>query len=194
MKYEIKKFLKTETIAKNIEYYNEIDSTQLEAKKMAENNIENGTIVIANNQIGGMGTHGRKWYSENGKNISFTLILYPKCSVNILDTITIDIAQCMVNVIEIICGKNVDIKEPNDLMISGKKVGGILTQIVTYGEKIKYLLIGIGINVNSTEFPDTLREIATSLKIEFGREFSREEIISQFCNDFEKYCKEKNII
>lgn len=194
MEQEIKKFLKTKIIGKNIKFFSQIDSTQLEAKNMAENGIENGTLVITDNQVRGIGTHGRRWYSENRKNISFTLILYPKCSANKIDTITIDIAKCMADVIEKKCGKKVDIKEPNDLVICGKKVGGILTQMVTYGEKIKYLLIGIGLNVNSTEFPNELKKIATSLKNEFGKEFSREEIIFEFCNNFEKYCIEKNII
>ena len=73
-------------------------------------------------------------------------------------------------------------------------MGGILTQIVTSGESIKYLLIGIGINVNGVNFPLDLQEIATSLKLEFNREFSREKIISVFCTKFEKNCVNKNII
>lgn len=190
----IRKNLKTKIIGKNIIFFKKIESTQIEAKKLAENGTENGSIVIADNQINGIGTHGKRWYSEEKNNISFTLILYPICDLKKLDNITIDIAKCMVDTIIEISGEKLDIKEPNDIMISGKKVGGILTQIKTYGKKIKYLLIGIGINVNSVKFPSNLRDIATSLKIEFKKEISREEIISKFCNRFEKYCIDKSII
>ena len=75
-----------------------------------------------------------------------------------------------------------------------KKIGGILTQIISNGENIKYLLIGIGINVNSESFPEDLEKIATSLKKETGMEFSRENIIAEFCNIFEKYCINENVI
>ena len=73
-------------------------------------------------------------------------------------------------------------------------MGGILTQIVTSGKKIRYLLIGIGINVNGKEFPIEIQDIATSLEKEFGKEFSREDIVSNFCSKFETYCISKKII
>ena len=79
MDNEVKKFLKTKTIGRNIIFFDEIDSTQIQAKKFAENCVTNGTIVLTENQTGGLGTHGRKWYSDKNKTISFTIILYPEC-------------------------------------------------------------------------------------------------------------------
>ena len=169
MKEKIENNLKTKIIGKNIKYFEKISSTQLVAKEMAEKNIENGTIVITDNQENGIGTHDRKWYSDAGKNIMFTLIIYPKCVVRNLNTITVDIAKCIVNTIEKIYHLKLEIKHPNDIMCNGKKLGGILTQIVTNGEDIRYLLIGIGINVNQEKFEGEIRKTATSLKIEIGK-------------------------
>ncbi len=194
MKDKIKEKLIAKIIANEIYYFDEIDSTQKIAKEFAEKQVNNGTVILANNQIKGIGTHDRKWYSEKEKNISFTLIIYPKCEVNNLDTLTIDIAENIVKTIYELYGIKLEIKNPNDIVYNKKKLGGILTQITTIGKQIKYLLIGIGINVNSIQFQEEIKDIATSLKIEFNQEFSREEIIAGFCNNFEKYCIDKKII
>ena len=187
-------FLHTNIVGKKCKFYNEIASTQLEAKRLAEDGIENGTIIITDCQTSGIGTHNRKWYSEKGKNISFTLILYPNCKVKELENLTVDIAKCIINSIYDLYGYNLEIKIPNDIMYKEKKIGGILTQIVSNGENIKYLLIGIGLNVNGEKFPEDLKDIATSLKLEFRQEFSRQKIVELFCINFERYCEEKGII
>ena len=187
-------FLKTKIIAKNTLYFKEINSTQIQAKELAEQNIENGTIIIADYQTEGMGTHGRSWYSEREKNLAFSIIIYPKCTIQKLDTFSVDVARCITRTIEKLYGYKLDIKNPNDIIYNKKKIGGILTQIVTNGGKIKYSLIGIGFNVNGEKFPAELKNIATSMKLEFGKEFSREEILSEFCNLFEEYCILNKII
>ena len=194
MKEKNESFLERKGIGKKQIYFEELESTQQEAKKMAELNVQNGTIIVTDYQTKGRGTHDRKWYSEKNKNLTFTLIIYPKCTIKELEGFTFDIAQCMKNSIEKLYGVKLDIKKPNDIMCNGKKLGGILTQIVTKGEEIKYLLIGIGVNVNSENFDEEIKNIATSLKIEFGKEFSRKNILNEFCYNFEKYCIEKNII
>ena len=194
MENEVKRFLKTKFIGRNTIFFEEIDSTQIQAKKFAENRVANGTIVLTENQTSGLGTHGRKWYSEQNKNITFTIILYPKCELQKLNNFTKDIAKCLVEAINKVCKIKTDIKNPNDIMLNSKKIGGILTQIITNGENIKYLLIGIGINVNGKSFPEDLVKIATSLKKETGMEFSRENIIAEFCNIFEEYCIMENVI
>lgn len=131
MKVKTQEKITSEVIAKNIIYFDELDSTQKYAKKLAEEGIENGTMILTNNQIDGIGKHERKWHSEEGKNISFTLIIYPKCAISELDTLTVDIAKCIVDTVYEIYGAKLDIKKPNDLMCNGKKIGGILTQITT---------------------------------------------------------------
>ena len=194
MKSKIEKNMKANIIGKKIIFFDVIESTQIEARKMAENKTENGTIIITNYQTNGIGTHNRKWYSEKDKNLAFTLIIYPKCTIRELDNFTVNIAQCLKNAIKNLYSYILDIKEPNDIIYNGKKLGGILTQIVTKGEKIKYSLIGIGFNVNGENFNEEIKNTATSLKIEFGKEFSRENILNEFCYNFEKYCIEKKII
>ena len=190
----IKKDMKTKVIGKNILFFDEVNSTQAKAKEFAEGKAENGTIVITENQTNGIGTHGRNWYSEKGKNITLTMILYPKCTIKELDGLTKEISECMIQAIWNICNIQANMKEPNDIMLNNKKIGGILTQIISNGENIRYLLIGIGIDVNGVDFPKELEEIATSLKNETKKEYSRENIILEFCKIFEKSCIEKKII
>lgn len=186
--------MQTKIIAKNKIYFKQIESTQKEAKKLAQRNVENGTMVITDYQTNGIGTHARKWYSEENKNLSFSIIIYPKCTFKTLKNFTVDIAKCIKEAIEDLYNITLDIKVPNDIFYRGKKIGGILTQIATQGEKIKYILIGIGININQEKFNKEIEDIATSLKKEFRREFSRQKILKEICYKFEKYCIEKNII
>ena len=181
-------------IGKNRIYFSEIDSTQLKAKGLAEEKVENGTIVITDNQINGIGTHDRKWYTSKAKNLTFTLIVYPKCSIEKLNTLTIDIAKIITNAIYMLYNYNLEIKKPNDIVYNGKKMGGILTQITSSGNRIKYLLIVIGFNINQIEFNEELKYIATSMKKEFKKEFSREKILNEILYEFEKYALEKGII
>ena len=114
-----------------------------------------------------------------------TIILKPKCKITDLKNLTIEIANCMQKTIYDLFEIRLDIKEPNDLILNGKKISGILTEINTIGEKINYLLISIGFNVNEEDFLDELKDIATSLKKEFDKEFSREDIILSFIRNLE---------
>ena len=91
--------------------------------------------MLTNNQTNGIGTHGRKWISESGKNITFSLILYPKCSVNELKGLTIDIGNCLIDTIYQEYKYKLELKQPNDIIYNGKKIGGILTQIVSIRRK-----------------------------------------------------------
>lgn len=184
----------TKLIAKKQFYFKEIESTQKEAKILAEKGIENGAIVLTDYQINGIGTHDRKWYSEKNKNLTFTIILYPKCNIKKLENLTVDIAKCIIKAIKELYGLELEIKYPNDIILKGKKMGGILTQVATEGEKIKYLLIGIGLNINGEIFNKEIEDIATSLKKEFKINYSRYDILNKFCIEFEKYCFKKYII
>lgn len=114
-----------------------------------------------------------------------TIILKPKCKITDLKNLTIEIANCMQKTIYDLFEIRLDIKEPNDLILNGKKISGILTEINTIGEKINYLLISVGFNVNEEFFSDDLKDIATSLKKEFDKDFSREEIIVNFIRNLE---------
>ena len=163
-----------------IECYKEIESTHLLAKNIANKSDSDGKLIIADVQTNGIGTNGRTWHTGNGENIAMTLILKPKAKIQEYSTLTIDIAKAMQKAIKELYNVELTIKEPNDLMLNDKKICGILTEVSTTGEEINYLLISVGFNVNEEKFEGELENIATSLKKEFGLDFSREKIIGKF--------------
>ena len=177
---------KTKIIGKKIEYFEEIESTHIYGRKIAEDEENNGKVLLAEVQTGGIGTKGRSWYTGYGKNIAMTIILHPKCKIDELDNLTVEIAEKIKSAIYELYGYKLEIKEPNDLMFNGKKICGILTELHSQGEKIKYLLISFGFNVNEDSFSEETKEIATSLKKETGKDFIREEIISKIIEKLEE--------
>lgn len=182
---KIKENLTTVFIGRNIVYKEEIDSTQDEAKRFVED-FPDGSYVVTDRQTQGKGTHGRVWYDNGYKNICGTFILKPNCNISKLENLTITIAECMVQAIKNLYNIELQIKYPNDIMCNSKKIVGILTESVSNNEITKYIYIGIGMNVNQIFFGEEIKEIATSLKKEYNKEFSRENIISEFFNIFEK--------
>ena len=176
----------TEKIGKKIEYFKEISSTHKYAKEIATQADNDGKLIIAEHQTAGIGTNGKTWYTGESKNIAMTIILKPKCKISELKGLTIEIAKCMQRAIYDLYGYRLKIKEPNDLILNNKKICGILTEINTMSEKINYLLISLGFNVNENEFSEETKNIATSLKKEFGKEFVREDIIIKFIENLER--------
>ena len=178
----------TKIIGKKIEYFKEIASTHILAKKVAKSEIEEnkGKILIAEKQTAGIGTKGRNWYTGEGKNIAATIILYPKCKIEKLNNLTIEIAEKIKEAIYELYGYRFEIKQPNDLIFNGKKICGILTEIHTQGNKIEYLLISFGFNVNEDRFDEETSNIATSLKKETGKEYSREDILIKIIEKLEE--------
>lgn len=136
--------LTTKFLGRNIMYYPEIDSTQLEVwRQIKEGNIQNGTIIMTDRQKSGKGTHGRKWYTDEENNIAFTFFLEANCKISKLEGITIEIAKMLVQVFQRLYGISLEIKFPNDIVYQGKKIGGILTETKLVGENVKYLVVGI---------------------------------------------------
>ena len=135
------------------------------------------------------GTHGRTWYTDTKNDIAFSFVVMPNCNIAKLENISLQIAQDMVKVFENLYGIKLEIKEPNDIMICCKKVGGILTQTKLKGETVKYLIVGIGINTNKTYFTKEIEESATSIKKEYNIDVDNEKIIVAFCNIFENTLK-----
>ena len=180
----------TKIIGKKIEYFEQIESTHLYAKTIAQQEESNGLLILADRQTGGIGTKGRKWYTGKGKNIAMTIILKPNVLLKKLDGLTVKVAQWMQAIIRELYGYELQIKEPNDLYLANKKIGGILIEVNTIGEKINYLLISMGFNVNENEFPEEVRCIATSLKNEYQKDFSREGIIVQLIEKIEREMEE----
>ena len=135
------------------------------------------------------GTHGRTWYTDTKNDIAFSFVVMPNCNIAKLENISLQIAQDMVKVFENLYGIKLEIKEPNDIMINCKKIGGILTQTKLKGEIVKYLVVGIGINTNKTDFAKEIEESATSIKKEYNIDVDNEKVIVAFCNIFENTLK-----
>ena len=185
-----------------VEYYDEITSTNDRAKEIAEKvlrrevenimlqkqnlgkNVEEARAIIAENQTKGKGTNGRAWLSHSGENILMTLLFYPRKNIQEFKNITYQIAEMIQSAIKDLYDINLSIKLPNDLLLKGKKICGILTESSIQNEKVNYLVIGIGFNVNKLIFPEALKELATSLKKEYPeKEWKREEIIVKIMNN-----------
>ena len=179
--------IKTKLLGKVIKYFEVLPSTQSYVKELDKNNkIEEGEIVFAERQTAGIGTHSRKWYTGKKDNLAFSFVIYPNCNIKKLDNLTLIIAESFIQAIRELYLITLEIKVPNDIVFKNKKMGGILTESITEGEKTKKVFIGIGFNVNENNFPGNLGEIATSLKREFKADFSREDILGKFLEIFEK--------
>lgn len=178
--------LKTDFLGRNSIYYNEIDSTQDEIWRLIQKECKSGTIVIADIQTKGKGTHGRVWHTDERNNIAFSFFIKMNCNIKILEGITIKTAQIIVDIFKTKYGISIQIKKPNDIIYKNKKIGGILTETKVIKEKVKYLVVGIGINTSKQNFTNDIKEIATSIKKEFNIDVEPKEFISEFCNHFEK--------
>lgn len=187
-------FAKTNTkfIGKIIEQYKIIDSTQLEIhRRIEQNNIENGLVIIADKQTNGKGTHGRIWHTDEENNIAFSFYIETNCVYQKLEGITVEIAKTILKVFKKIYHIDLQIKEPNDIVYNKKKIGGILTETKIFKDKVKYMVIGIGINTNKQEFSEDIKEIATSIKNEFNINVDNMLIINEFCKEFEELLLKK---
>ena len=162
-----------------IERYREIESTHKYLKENQQKCKEK-TIIIANKQTEGIGTKGRRWFTGSDKNIAISILYKPNCKPKELEGLTLEIAKIIKEQIKQAYNIELKIKEPNDLMLNNKKICGILTETNIIGEKINYLIISIGFNVNELNFPEELENIATSLKKESNKEFNKEILIQQF--------------
>lgn len=182
------KNLKTNFLGKDCIHYKEIDSTQNEIWRLIENKAAlSGTVVYADIQTKGKGTHGRIWHTDEANNIAFSFFLEMNCNIKKLEGITIKTAEIIIEIFKTKYGIKLDIKKPNDIVYKGKKIGGILTETKVIGENVKYLIVGIGINTSKEKFSDDIKKCATSIKKEFNVDVNVEEFITEFCNLFEKY-------
>lgn len=184
---ELESIIDTKYIAKKIYFYEELDSTNIEAKKIAENGGENGTLIITEKQTLGKGRRGRGWISPSGVNIYMSLILKPNIYPRCASMITLITALAVQNAIQDITKLDTFIKWPNDIVINSKKVCGILTEMSADMDNINYIVTGIGINVNIQYFEKDIKNIATSLYIETKEKIKRSILIAQIMKQFEYY-------
>lgn len=170
---EVKSRIHTKWMAQNCLHLDSVDSTNNYAKRIAEEGAVNGTLVMADEQTGGKGRRGRTWESPKGVNIAMTLLLRPEILPEHASRLTLLMAMAVAQGIRDVTGLSAGIKWPNDVVVNGKKVCGILTEMSTEVDYINYVVIGAGINVNQDNFPEEIRHIAGSLSVELGEKISR---------------------
>jgi BirA family transcriptional regulator, biotin operon repressor / biotin---[acetyl-CoA-carboxylase] ligase len=185
---ELRLGLKTKFIGKNIHYEDSVESTQKIAHRLTYEDAPEGTVVIAEEQLSGRGRMNRKWHSPKYTGIWMSIILRPNIPLPKAPQLTLLAAVAIVQAIEDLTGVLPEIKWPNDILINGKKVTGILTELEAEADRINSIIIGIGMNVNQIkeDFPPELQDIATSLLIEKGEKISRAEIIKGIFMNLEK--------
>jgi len=188
---EVKNYLNTKYIGRNIEYFETIDSTNVKAKELTMNGAKEGTVVTSEEQTLGRGRLGRKWISPKYKGIWMSIILRPNINPANVSKITHIGAAAVNKAIEDMEIKTY-IKWPNDIILNEKKLCGILTEMSGEMDKINYIVMGIGINVNidKEEFDDEIREIATSFKVATGKEINRKKLMASILNYFEEFYNE----
>lgn len=187
----LKKRLLGKYIGHRLYYYQEIGSTNDEAFKLACVGALEGTVIIANSQTKGKGRLQRIWHSPSGVNIYTSIILRPNFAPFLTPQIPIMAGVAVAEILEEYCIGKVSLKWPNDVHLNGKKICGILSQAKTTVNYIDFVVLGIGINVNISyaQFPLDIRDIATSLAIEGGRDFSRQELIISLYENLTKWYK-----
>lgn len=170
-------------IGKKIIHYNKIDSTNDEAKRLMGKGAGEGVVVIADSQTKGRGKPGSGWFSLPKAGIYLSAIVKPHKNPKEIASITILGARAVVRVIQNVSGLNAEIKLPNDVMLNGKKVCGVLVERLASGQ----IIIGIGLNVNHARksFPEELQSVATSLKIEAGKDFDLQAITDQLISELD---------
>lgn len=164
-----------------------VDSTNLEARRQAEAGAPHGTLVLAEQQTAGRGRRGRSWESPGGKGIWMSLLLRPEFAPSHASMLTLLAAMAVERGIRQATALSCEIKWPNDLVLNGKKVCGILTEMSTEEDSIRYVVVGIGINANLQEFPEELKDKATSLYLESGRPVQRGDLVSAVLLAWEHY-------
>lgn len=180
--------LRTADIGRTLYHFYSVDSTNAFAARLLEHGhkVPEGTAIVAESQTAGRGRLGRSWHSEREAGLYFSMVLFPKAPPSLAPLFTLGAAVAMHNAVESYAGLDIDIKWPNDLLINGKKVCGILSEIQAEVDLVKTLIIGVGLNANHERLPEDIAVRATSLRIASGRIQSRIEILVEFFEQFER--------
>lgn len=181
----------------NVVRYEEIDSTNVEARRRAQKGAKEGLVVTADKQSAGRGRRGRSWDSPAGDNLYFSILLRPKLAPEKAPMLTLVMAYSAAKVIRALENLEVCIKWPNDLVIGTQKICGILTEMHLCGSEIEDVVVGIGINVNETAFSEDIKDKATSLCLQKGESVNRERllegILSEFANQYEHFLEVQDL-
>ena len=182
---EIKSRMNTRWAGREVYFYEEIDSTNTQAKRLAEEGAVSGTLVVSDCQTKGKGRRGRVWESPKGTALYMTLMIRPQIRPERASMLTLVIGLSVVQAIRNVLKVEVGIKWPNDVVMNKKKLVGILTEMNAQMDYIEYLVLGVGINANTKEFPQEIQDKATSLQLELGHPVNRAELVAETMKCFE---------
>jgi BirA family biotin operon repressor/biotin-[acetyl-CoA-carboxylase] ligase len=178
---DVKALLTTREFGGRIYYHPEVDSTNRAAVELAREGEPHGTLVIADYQTMGRGRFGRSWLSGRGKNLLFSLILRPDVPFGDVLPVTLAFAVSISQTLENLLDTQVGVKWPNDVIVGGKKICGILSEGASEGGRTRFIVVGAGVNVNVAphEFPGEIRSLATSCATITGRAFDRKDVLAR---------------
>ena len=188
LKFNIEEFdikLDTDFIGRNFLYVETVDSTNKFLMQSKEN-MPSGTLLLAEEQTVGKGRKQRIWFSLPEQSLTFSILLKEKIHFNQVNILNLATAVAVAQAIENLYQLKINLKWPNDVLIDGKKVAGILLESASKGEHFEKIVIGIGININQPFFKGSFSLTPTSLRLEFGKVVSREKFLSEFLNIFEE--------
>jgi BirA family biotin operon repressor/biotin-[acetyl-CoA-carboxylase] ligase len=181
--------LKTSFIGKHVYAYKSVQSTNTIASQLADADAPPGTLIVAESQTRGRGRLGRSWHSPEGKGIYLSIILYPKIDPVVAPGLSIMTAVSLAETIAGYKPKTLNIKWPNDCLVNGRKVAGILTELSAEKKHVNHVIVGVGINVNQRrrDFPKEISRVASSLGAELKKEIRRVEFLQKFLLAFERH-------
>jgi BirA family biotin operon repressor/biotin-[acetyl-CoA-carboxylase] ligase len=185
---ELRTLRKEKLIGREVLFFSEIDSTNREAHDRAEKGAREGTVVIADSQSRGKGRRGRSWESPSGSNLYLSIILRPLIPPPAAPQITLLAGIAAARALSGVSGLECRIKWPNDILLRGRKLAGILAEMEGKDSKVRFVILGVGVNVNwrREDFPDDLRQTATSLRAETGKEISRAAVAAGLLHELEE--------
>lgn len=185
---DLKQQLKSDTFGKSILLFDSVESTQNLARAAAEEGAAEGTLFIAEQQVSGRGRMGRQWVSPRGKGIWMSMVLRPTVPIHFAPQLTLLTAVALCRSLKKLTALPIGIKWPNDLLIDGKKISGILLESAAEEERLRYVIAGIGISVNleTEDYAEELLDKATSLAIASGQKWDRVDVIADFLKEWEQ--------
>lgn len=184
----IRRQLQTAVLGRKVYALDSIDSTNTFARSLKD--PPDGTLIVAEEQTAGRGRQERRWHSEKGKNLLFSLILKPPFAQEKIHLLPFAAALGTADAVEAESGCSVECKWPNDLLIARKKMAGILIETIVQDESVKSAIVGIGVNVNQTVFPREVGHKATSLRLHSSREIDRVRLLCAILEEIERRCEQ----
>lgn len=181
----IQSLLTTKSLGRPLHIEDHTDSTNAQLLKLGQQGAPHGTTLLAETQSGGHGRRGRPWHSPPGVNLYLSTLLRPPLEPRHVAPITLGVAVAVARALTQTAHVHPTLKWPNDLLLSGKKIAGILTEMRTLGDTLSFLVIGVGVNVNTQQFPPHLATTATSLALHTGSPHSRETLTASLLNHLE---------